>query len=105
MNVSPFPDLEPSKGSRPPTMDPAGQSPSGFHATTWTFALVMLGLAVGCDGNQRSRDASAPLTQNVAEVSIRIDVPSGGAPSVSVLAFKAAANGLEPSDVLSAVDP
>src|SRR5690349_1776114 len=24
--------LEPSKGSRPPTREPAGQSPSGFHA-------------------------------------------------------------------------
>jgi ATP-dependent RNA helicase DeaD len=27
------PDLEPSEGSRPPTMKPAGPSPSGFYAT------------------------------------------------------------------------
>lgn len=63
-------------------------------------------LALACDTNQRGRDASsAPTSQRVAEVAVRLDVPSAGAPSVSVLAFRAQATGVLPSDVLGAVDP
>src|SRR5205814_1737727 len=41
-----------------------------------------------------------------AEVSVRIDAPSGGAPAVSLLAFRATVTGpLAASDVLGVVDP
>lgn len=68
--------------------------------------LLASGLAVGCDATQRGRDAAAPLSQRAAEVSIRIDAPSGGAPQVSVLAFRAAVSGGPLAvDVLGLVDP
>jgi len=63
-------------------------------------------LALGCEiGPPGARDASAP-PQRVAEVLVRIDAPSGGAPAVSMLAFRATVTGpLAASDVLSVVDP
>jgi len=41
----------------------------------------------------------------VAEVSVRIDAPSGGVPAISVLAFRASVMGLPASDVLGVIDP
>jgi hypothetical protein len=62
-------------------------------------------LALGCESGTVSRDASAP-PQRVSEVSVRIDAPSGGAPAVSLLAFRASVTGpLAGSDVLGVVDP
>lgn len=69
------------------------------------FALLLAGAALGCDATKGGKDASAPLSQRVAEVSVRVDVPQGGAPSVSVLAFQAAVLGLSAPDVLGVVDP
>jgi hypothetical protein len=70
-------------------------------------SLLLAGavLALGCEPVTGSRDASAP-PQRVAEVSVRIDAPSGGAPAVSLLAFRATVTGpLAGSDVLNVVDP
>lgn len=67
--------------------------------------LMALALAAGCDASQRGRDASAPTSQRVAEVSVRIDVANGGAPSVSVLAFRASVTGIGAAEVLGVVDP
>jgi len=67
--------------------------------------LAGVALALGCETVPGSRDASAP-SQRVAEVSVRIDAPSGGAPAVSLMAFRATVSGsLAGSDVLSVVDP
>jgi hypothetical protein len=42
----------------------------------------------------------------VTEVSVRIDMPAGtGTPAISVLAFRAAVKGIDPSQVLGVVDP
>jgi hypothetical protein len=69
-------------------------------------SLLLCGalLALGCYSEPVGRDASTP--QRMAEVSVRIDAPSGGAPAVSLLAFRASVNGpLAPSEVLGVVDP
>jgi hypothetical protein len=70
-------------------------------------AVCGLFVGLGCDTNQRGRDASAHQGQGqkVAEISVRLEAPSGGSPSVSVLAFQAAVTGVSPGDVLSVVDP
>jgi hypothetical protein len=52
------------------------------------------------------RDGSVPVTQRVAEISVRLDVPSTGAPALSVLAFRANVTDRSATDdVLGAVDP
>jgi hypothetical protein len=61
--------------------------------------------ASGCEGEQHPRDASAPPSTQTAEVSVRFDVSSQKAPTVSVLAFQAAASGISQRDVLGIVDP
>jgi hypothetical protein len=71
---------------------------------------VLTGCAIlslaGCDpSNGGRRDASAPPSQRVSEVSVRIDMPAGGAPAISVLAFRATATNLEAGQVLAVVDP
>jgi hypothetical protein len=62
-------------------------------------------LGLACDGGSNGKDAAPTLTQRLAQVSVRLDLPSGSAPSVSVLAFRAEAIDLPNSDVLGAVDP
>jgi hypothetical protein len=63
-------------------------------------------LLAGCDQSTvKGRDASTPLSQRVSEVSVRIDMPAGGAPAISVLAFRASVSGLEAGQVLGVVDP
>jgi hypothetical protein len=51
------------------------------------------------------RDGAVPVTQRVAEVSIRLDIPSTGAPALSVLAFRANVTDRSATDVLGVVDP
>ena len=51
------------------------------------------------------KDAAPTTSQHMSQVSVRLDLPSGGAPSVSVLAFRAEAIDMSTSDVLGAVDP
>lgn len=72
-----------------------------FVSGCLVLALAML----GCGTDQRGRDASIQLSRQVSEISVRIDAPSGGAPSVSVLAFRAQTAGIAAGDVLSVVDP
>jgi hypothetical protein len=66
------------------------------------LALVALS---GCDAASHGKDASPTTSQRLAQVSVRLDYPSGSAPSVSVLAFRAEAIDTGASDILGAVDP
>jgi hypothetical protein len=70
-------------------------------------ALVVLLLSAGlaCEGGSHGKDAAPATSQRLSQVSVRLDLPSGGAPSVSVLAFRAEAIDMATSDVLGAVDP
>jgi hypothetical protein len=68
-------------------------------------ALVGPLLALGCDSPNHVKDASPATTHHLSQVSVRLDLPSGGAPAVSVLAFEADASDIAPADVLGAVDP
>jgi hypothetical protein len=83
-----------------------------FGADMFSFSrpslliLASLPLAsLSCDGEQRTRDASAPPTSQTAEVSVRFDVSPQKAPTVSVLAFRATASGISRREVLGIVDP
>src|SRR5262245_14638330 len=76
----------------------------GFSGTCGWLA-VCAGLLFGCDCRPPARHASAPLSQRVAEISVRVDAPSGGVPSVSLLAFRASVTGAGTGDVLGLVDP
>jgi len=67
--------------------------------------LVGGALALGCESANHGKDASPTSSQRLSQVSVRLDLPSGGAPSVSVLAFRAEAIDVATSDVLGAVDP
>lgn len=62
-------------------------------------------LGSGCDSGVHTKDASVGTSQRLSQVSVRLDLPSDGAPSVSVLAFRAEAIDMASSDVLGAVDP
>lgn len=62
-------------------------------------------LALGCESGSHGKDASPTTSQHSAQVSVRLDLPSGGAPSLSLLAFRAEAVDVASSDVLGAVDP
>src|SRR4029450_10707871 len=64
-----------------------------------------MGLALGCDSNTRGRDASAPLSLRVSEVSIRIDAASASPREGPRLAFRAQVAGLAAGEVLGVVDP
>jgi hypothetical protein len=67
-------------------------------------ALFCVALAA-CDATPKGREPRAPEPQRLAAVSVRVDLPAGGTPSVSVLAYRAAAVGIASSDVLGLVDP
>jgi hypothetical protein len=75
------------------------------RARTAVLVLAAIAPAWGCGGDQRPRDASTPPAVQAAEVSVRIDVSAQRAPTVSVLAFQAAAAGVSQRDVLGIVDP
>jgi len=66
---------------------------------------LLLSTGLACEGGSHGRDASPTTSQRLSQVSVRLDLPSGGAPSVSVLAFRAEAIDMATSDVLGAVDP
>jgi hypothetical protein len=69
-----------------------------------SLSLATLTAAFGCDSTPAKRDASAG-GQRVAEVAVRVDAPSGGTPSASVLAYRAGVTGVAIDDVLSVIDP
>ncbi|MBN2576185.1 MAG: hypothetical protein JXP73_16615 [Deltaproteobacteria bacterium] len=62
-------------------------------------------LWLGCDGGPQGKDPAPASGRHLAQVSVRLDLPSGSAPAVSVLAFRAEAFDVPASDVLGAVDP
>ena len=68
-------------------------------------AVLTGALALGCDTGSHGRDASPASSQRLTQVSVRLDYPSGSAPAVSMLAFRAEAIDMVASDVLGAVDP
>jgi hypothetical protein len=67
--------------------------------------LVGGALALGCDSGTHGKDASPTTSQRISQISVRMDLPSGGLPSLSVLAFRAEAIDVAAADVLGAVDP
>jgi hypothetical protein len=69
------------------------------------LVAILLSAGLACDGGSHGKDAAPITSQRLAQVSVRLDLPSGGAPSVSVLAFRAEAIDMATSDVLGAVDP
>ncbi len=69
------------------------------------LVISLLGAALGCDSGSHVKDASPTASQHMAQVSVRLDLPSGGAPALSVLAFRAEATDVASPDVLGAVDP
>ena len=83
-------------------LSPASTSPMRLRGMVVAF-LLSAGLA--CESGSHGKDASPVTSQRLSQVSVRLDLPSGGAPSVSVLAFRAEAIDMATSDVLGAVDP
>jgi hypothetical protein len=69
-----------------------------------SLTIAALTAALGCDSTPAKRDASAG-GQRLAEVAVRLDAPSGGTPSASVLAYRAGVTGVAVDDVLSVIDP
>jgi hypothetical protein len=69
------------------------------------LVALLLSTGLACESGSHGKDASPVTSQRLAQVSVRLDLPSGGAPSVSVLAFRAEAIDMATSDVLGAVDP
>jgi len=67
--------------------------------------LVSAALALGCESASHGKDASPSSSQRIAQASVRLDLPRGGEPSLSLLAFWADANDVAVGDVLGAVDP
>jgi hypothetical protein len=70
-----------------------------------TLVALLLASGLACEGGSHGKDAAPATSQRLSQVSVRLDLPSGGAPSVSVLAFRAEAIDMATSDVLGAVDP
>jgi len=91
---------------RPDGSIPAGSARArAGWALPWLCAAALAAAPIACGGEQRPRDASAPPAVRAAEVSVRFDVSTERAPTVSVLAFQAAAAGVQQRDVLGIVDP
>lgn len=75
-------------------------------------ALAMM--AAACDAGPRPPDANAPAlagkgdgdgNRTTGEIAVRVDASLQRAPSISVLAFRAAISGIDRADVLGIVDP
>ena len=66
---------------------------------------VLVAAGVACEGAARPPDAATRVTVPSAELSIRFDVAEGRPPAVSVLGFRASADGPNAPDVLGLVDP
>lgn len=89
-------------------------SPLGLLARL-SFALLSAGGMVACDGFSRTspggggsdpyESGSSEGGQKTAELVLRLDAPSGGLPSASLVAFKARVIGIDAEQVAGAVDP
>jgi len=78
---------------------------SSGSARAQALTILLGTLLVACESGAHMRDGSVPVTQRVAEVSVRLDVPTTGAPALSVLAFRANVTDHPAADVLGVVDP
>lgn len=89
------------------SLRPTYVSPRRSQPHAWLVAsLVGATFAtLGCDSGQHGKDASAATSQHFAQVSVRLDYPSGSAAAVSLLAFRAEAIDVQSADILGAVDP
>ena len=83
-------------------LSPASRSPMRLRGV---LVALLLSAGLACEGGTHGKDAAPVTSQRLSQVSVRLDLPSGGAPSVSVLAFRAEAIDMATSDVLGAVDP
>jgi len=78
---------------------------AGLRRLAFCAAALASALALGCDTGPHGKDASAASSQRLSQISVRLDYPSGSAPAVSMLAFRAEAIDVASADVLGAVDP
>lgn len=69
------------------------------------LVALLFPAVLACESGAQVRDGSVPQTQRVAEVSVRLDLPTSGAPALSVLAFRADVTERTSGDVLGVVDP
>lgn len=87
-------------------MSSFAQRPTWFSLRATSVLAFLLGpMLLGCETGPHMRDGAVPVTQRVAEVSIRLDVPTTGAPALSALAFRADVTDRSAIDVLGVVDP
>jgi hypothetical protein len=75
-----------------------------MRVLTHSIAVVALVAGAACDTTPRGRDAAAGA-QRISEAAVRFEVVGDGAPSVSMLAYRASTSGLSTDDILSIVDP
>src|SRR5512133_1167999 len=76
------------------------------HRLAGPLAAISVSAALfGCDAGNHGKDASPATSQRLSQISVRLDLPSGSAPSVSVLAFRAESTDVPASEVLGTVDP
>jgi len=83
-------------------LTPASTSPMRLQGV---LVALLLSAGLACESGSHGKDAAPVTSQRLSQVSVRLDLPSGGAPAVSVLAFRAEAIDMATSDVLGAVDP
>jgi hypothetical protein len=78
-----------------------------FASRSGAFVTLLVGgsFVLGCESGSHGKDASPATSQRISQISVRMDQPSGGATSLSVLAFRAEAVDVPTADVLGAVDP
>jgi hypothetical protein len=87
-------------------MSSFAQKPTWFSLRAPCVLAFLFGpMLLGCETGPHMRDGAVPVTQRVAEVSIRLDVPATGAPALSALAFRADVTDRSAVDVLGVVDP
>jgi hypothetical protein len=67
------------------------------------LAMAPLFVAAACESPPKGRDAAAQ--SKVAEMTVRVDAPNDGTPSISVLGFRATVTGGGSDDVRAVVDP
>ena len=95
-------ELSSSSALGPPILAP----PLGVPMRRLAVSLSLATLTAASGAIARRRSAMRRRAgQRVAEVAVRLDAPSGGTPSASVLAYRAGVHRRGMDDVLSVIDP